>query len=76
MEIISGKVDPDLAINFFLIVFNRSFLSFLCTADFMQFTLHCNFMQGLIVNTILFDLNLAAFSIYYDFQKRHTNAYM
>lgn len=33
-------------------------------------------MQGLIVNTILFDLNLAAFSIYYDFQKRHTNAYM
>lgn len=33
-------------------------------------------MQGLIVNTILFDLNLAAFSIYYDFRKRHTNAYM
>lgn len=33
-------------------------------------------MQGLIFNTILLDLNLAAFSIYYDFQKRHTNAYM
>lgn len=42
----------------------------------MQFALHYNFMQGLIFNTILLDLNLAAFSIYYDFQKRHTNAYM